>query len=135
MEGLLQFAQAMLDPQPKIVDCPRCSKEGKKSILKYRGSVTNNTHNFDIFLKNWKTNEIYKQLMKYSPPGIEYSSSWISDGNVVSHFTFIACDNCIEPKHIPAFAYFPNGWKMKVFKAKHYGPYDEEINFGRINTR
>lgn len=137
MESLLHFANAMLNPQPKTAECPRCSKEGKESILKYRGSskCMQGTSDSPESIKkamNWKINEKYKQLMKYLPPGILYSIEGTKDGGVYKHYTFIACDECIAPEHIPAFAYFPDGWEIKVFKTKHYGPYDEEINFDAL---
>lgn len=127
---LVDLASALL---PFLADCPHCQKKEKKTILKYRGSLkcTCDVGDYDALDKavnNWKTDERMDQLRKYSVnPGL--LSIGMGKGKICHHYTFVACDECIQPEHVSAFTYFPDGWEMTVFKTKRYGPYEEEINF------
>lgn len=142
MEGLGKLLQALFVPQPRIADCPHCSTDERKTILKYRGSVKYETEPSDYeALKDWKIDKRIKQLSRYSP-GYQWASTCKYEKDPgeerarrvkdLYYYSFVACDECIQPEHTPAFTHFPDGWEMKVFKTKKYGPYDEEINFDML---
>nr|QBK91717.1 MAG: hypothetical protein LCPAC304_00430 [Pithovirus LCPAC304] len=128
---LVGLASALLQPKPFLADCPHCEKQGKKTILKYRGSVKCMCYGSREALDNWEIDERIEQLKRYAVAGLSGTSS--KKGETCYHYTFMACDECIHPEHIPAFTHFPDGWEMTVFKSKHYGPYEEEINFDAMH--
>ena len=138
-DQLLNFASELLQPKPFLADCPHCEKKEKKTILKYRGSVKNlfDFEDYDEATRNWEIDERIDQLTKYAVhPGPYPSSTSMGKGDTYKnchHYTFVACDECIQPEHAPAFTHFPDGWEMTVFKSKHYGPYEEEINFDAMH--
>ena len=119
MKGISNLMQHFFNPKPFFADCPHCKKQGKRNILKYRGS--DKYYFTDIMdLQNYT---IDPRLVDHEKYIIE---QYMTSGEAGSYgcITFVACDGCIYSEHIPFFNHYPDGWEMTVFKTKRYGPFE-----------
>lgn len=128
---VVTFLDEINNPKPRNVYCPHCEKEGLKSLCTYRGSMIIEDVDYKQLIKLCEDSPELKNIAKYQiEEGITNRDS--SSGSVY-HKTYVACDKCIESEHEGILAYFPDGWKEKVFKVRHYGPYAEPLRLNRGN--
>lgn len=137
-----------LESRPQI--CTGC-----RSIAKYRGTailIEDGTKTKQQKFE-WASKVESHPIMKYAVAGIavpdetrqKFGPGWAGttvprdgvskdkeldreDFIGCHHYSFVACDNCIEPEFASVLAYFPEGWTDKGFKTAWIGPFDERIS-------
>jgi len=100
-----------------VATCPHCKN---RNILKYRGSHRRYFVNI-IELKDWTSDF---RFADFEPYVIEKGITSRKD-RTFYYITYVACDECVRPDHVSTFHYYPNGWKLKMFKTKDKGPYED----------